>query len=160
MVDFIKTFEVKGYAKFDKYHNIMNIKDRYILYEDIDCYEFEEKIEVGTEPDLIKEVYSFVFAVTIPITTLLDDNSTRKGVYVCTSLKVKIWLKKDIEPMIIDFLPKNKSCKINSDLYQSYHEKFLELKDALMKVMIKLYGNEAENILKEKLKEKQITISN
>ena len=36
----------------------------------------------------------------------------------------------------------------------------LELKDALMKVMIKLYGNEAENILKEKLKKKQITISN
>lgn len=155
MEKFIETYKVKGYAKFDKIHNIVLINGRYIPYEDIDCFTFEEKIDVGTEVDLAKEVYSYVFAAAIPLNTLLDDNSTRRGIYVCTSLKVTIWLKDEDIPLIIDFLPKEKPYKVDSEPYQTLHQAFQNLEDAFKKMMIKLYGDDADSILMERLKARQ-----
>lgn len=155
MIEFIETYAIKGYAKFDKIHNIIMLNNNYIPYEDIDCFEFEETIEVGTEPDIPKELFSYVFAAAIPITTLLDENSTRRGIYVATSLKAIIWLKNKDVPIVINFLPKEKTYKINSEPYQTYHKAFKQLEDAMMKIMTKLYGDDAPSILEAHLKERK-----
>lgn len=152
MEEFTETYVIKGYAKFDKIHNVVLIKDKYISYEDIDCFEFEEKIEVGTEPDLAKEIYSYVFAAAIPLNTILDDNSTRRGIYVCNLMKATIWLKNKDVPITVNFLPKEKPYKVDAEPYQTYHQAFKNLEDALRKIMIKLYGDDAHLTLTEHLK--------
>lgn len=155
MEDFIKTYEVNGYAQFDKVHQQMKIMGEVIPYEDIDCYVFEEAIEVGTAVDIAKEIYSYVFAAVLPLTTLLDENSTRKGVYVCTALQATIWLKQRPYAMHVNFLPQAKSYRIDQEPYLTHRQSFVDLQKALAKVMEKVYGENAEQIVKERLRVRQ-----
>ena len=149
MEEFIETYVIKGYAKFDKIHNVVLIKGKFIPYKDIDCFDFEEKIDVGTEPDLAKVVYNYIFAAAIPLDTIFDDNNISRGIYVCNLMKATIWLKNKDVPIIVDFLPKKKPYKVDAEPYQTYHQAFKNLEDAFKKIMIKLYGNNAQLTLTE-----------
>lgn len=155
MDHFFKTYEIKGYASFDKIQKVMLINNNYIPYSDLECYEFIENIEVGTEVDVVKELYLNVFAAAIPLTTLLDDNSNKRGVYVCTKLTALIWIKGEDEPICINFLPEKQDYKLKSDIYKDRHDAYEKLQDALNKVMEQIYGENSTNILEKNLKRRK-----
>lgn len=160
MENFFKTYEIKNYASFDKTQNLMSIMGTIISYSDLDCFEFHETIEVGTETDLKKELYQYIFAPVIPITEILDENSTKRGIYICTQLSANIWIKNVEKPIYISFLTKGKPLKIKSDIYNEKHNSFEDMQESLNKVMFKLYGSDSKNILEQNLKKRKLTTNN
>ena len=75
-------------------------------YQDIYCFQIIEEYDIKRNYNILKMIYSYIFAPAIPISEHLDDEKIKSNYTFCKKLLIKIWVKNQIQPIL--YLPKER----------------------------------------------------
>ena len=120
-------------------------------YQDIYCFQIIEEYDIKRNYNILKMIYSYIFAPAIPISEHLDDEKIKSNYTFCKKLLIKIWVKNQIQPILISFLPTKKTIYVKSHSFKRIYALFTQIKEELIKNYKNIYGSNYEKILSERI---------